>query len=32
MLENAGEVAPEWRGVEIGKKVGSDLRKCNNRQ
>lgn len=32
MLENAGEVAPEWRGLEIGVKVWSDLRKCNNRQ
>ena len=32
MLKNAGEVAPEWRWLKIGKKVGSDLRKCNNRQ
>lgn len=32
MLEIAGEVAPEWRGVKTGVKVGSDLRKCNNRQ
>lgn len=32
MLENAGEVAPEWRRLKIGVKVGSDLRKCNNCQ